>query len=421
MLENKVVRVLLSIVIAFGLWFYVITAVSTEQDQKFTDISVTFQGETILEEKGLMITTEQTPKVDLQLYGKRSDLSKLNSANITVVVDLSKINEAGTHAISTGSISYPADVRADSFTVLERNPGSVTLTVEQKLKKEVPVQIAYLGSVGEDFIADKENVILDYATVSIEGPASTLEQITQARIEVNLEGRRESFSDSYVYTLCDKNDQPVDAFHVETNVAAVNLTMYIQQVKEIPVVVTIVEGGGATGSTTVVDLSHETLKVSGNETVLGQLDELLLGTIELGKIAETTSLNFPVVLPTGVTNLSAVSEVTVTVSFPELSTKNFTITDISAIHVPEDMVAEIVTQSMQVTVRGPRALMSQLTAENITVTVDLKDAQTGTFTVKGKVTLDSQFSACGAIKADSISVTLRSALEELTDDPEGNG
>lgn len=415
MLENKIVRVLLSVLIAFTLWFYVITVVSPEYDQTFSGIPVTFQGEAILEERGLMIISDKTPTVSLQLYGKRSDLSKLDKNNITITVDVSKIGEAGTHTLSTSNISYPGDVRNDAFSVLNRNPGSIKLVVEQKIKKEVPVNIAYVGSVQEEFIADKDNVLLDYTTVSITGPASTLDQITQAVITVDLNDKSESFSDSYEYTLCNRNGEPVDSAYVETNIAAVNLTLYIQRVKEIPLVLTVVDGGGATANTSSIVLSHETLKVSGNEAVLEQLEELALGTIDLGTIAEDTVLTFPVVLPTGVTNLSNVTEISVDVKFPELATKTVTVTNITATNVPADMEAEILTQTMQVTLRGPKAMIEQLTDADVSIVADLTGAQAGTFTVKGKVVLSNQFAACGAIKTESVSVTLRSTLEEQSE------
>ena len=411
MLENKVFRWLLSFAIAFTLWFYVITMVSTEYDQSFSGIPVSFQGEAILEERGLMIVSNKNPTVSLRLYGKRSDLSKLDSSNITVMVDVSKIGEAGEHVLTTNNISYPGNVRNDAFSVLNRNPDSITLVVEQKIKKEVPVVIAYQGSVQEDFIADKDNALLDYNTVTIEGPASSVERIEQAVIEVDLDDKSESFSDSYTYTLCDSNGDPVDSAFVETNVAAVNLTLYIQRVKEIPLVLNIVEGGGATESNTVIELSQQTLKISGNDAVLAQLEELVLGTIELAAIPEDTILTFPVVLPTGVTNLSNVTEIQVSVAFPELAVKNFVVTNITHKNIPADMEAEILTQSMQVTLRGPKNLIDQLTPEDISVVVNLADAQAGTFTVKGAVMLPPHFGTCGLIKAESVSVTLRSIME----------
>ena len=407
MLENKAVRVLLSALIAFALWFYVITIVSTKYDQTFSNISVSFQGEAILEDRGLMITTVDIPKVTLRLYGNRGDLSKLDSTNITVSVDLSKIAEAGTHTLNTGNISFPGDIRSDAVSVLSRTPSTITLTVEEKAKKEVPVNVVYEGTVPENFIADKDNAVLDNNKVTIEGPESVIEQITQAKIDVSLEGQNASFSESYRFTLCDKDGNPVDASLVETNVAEVNLTLYIQRIKQIPLRIEVVDGGGATVDTSSIQLSHEMIEVAGNEAILEQLDELLLGTIDLAEIPQATKLTFPVTLPSNVTNISGVTEVTATVQFPQLGSRTFTVTDITAINIPAGMQADILTQAVQVTIRGPKDLMKTVEAENVSIVVDLTDAQPGSYTVKGIVKIDEAFAQAGAIKSDSISITLR--------------
>ena len=155
----------------------------------------------------------------------------------------------------------------------------------------------------------------------------------------------------------------------------------------------------------------DSCKVSGNDNVLAQLEELVLGTIELASIPEATTLTFPVVLPTGVTNLSNVTEIQVSVAFPELAVKTFQVTNITHKNIPADTEVEILTQSMQVTLRGPKDMIDQLNPEEISIVVNLADAQPGTFTVKGAVLLPPQFGTCGLIKAESVSVTLRSTLE----------
>lgn len=413
MLQNKIVRLLLSIVVALGLWFYVITAVSTEYDQTFSNIPVVFQGQALLEDRGLMVMTEGDPTVTLTLYGKRADLSKLDSSNLSVTVDLSRISEAGTHSLSTSNISYPGNVPSDAFTVLSRSPSIVKLTVEQKIRKEVPVVIAYSGSVPEDFIADQDNAELDYNSITIEGPASVIDQIAKARVEVDLEGKNVSFSESYRYTLCDAQDNPIDAANVETNVAGVNLTLYIQRIKEIPLTLSIVEGGGATQRTSKIVLSHQTIKVAGNDGVLENFNEIILGQVDLSQIPEDTVMTFPIVLPTGVTNISSVAEATVEISFPLLDTKTFTVTNITGVNIPASIEAEILTQSMQVTIRGPRDIMKTMTESAITALVDFSAVQTsGTSTVKANIILSESYEEAGPIKADSVTVTVRQVEQE---------
>ena len=51
MMKSKVTSVLLSLLIAFGLWLYVVTNVSQEADVTIYNVPVVLEGETLLNEK----------------------------------------------------------------------------------------------------------------------------------------------------------------------------------------------------------------------------------------------------------------------------------------------------------------------------------------------------------------------------------
>ena len=60
-ISSKIWTLLLSFLVAFGLWLYVITVVSPESEETYYDIPVTYQND-ILEERGLMIVSEKPVK-----------------------------------------------------------------------------------------------------------------------------------------------------------------------------------------------------------------------------------------------------------------------------------------------------------------------------------------------------------------------
>ena len=90
-MKNRLGSILLSIVIAFGLWLYVITYVSPNSEETYYNIPVVLEGESVLNERGLMCTSTSSSTVSLQLAGARSDLIKVNQNNITVKANLSAI------------------------------------------------------------------------------------------------------------------------------------------------------------------------------------------------------------------------------------------------------------------------------------------------------------------------------------------
>lgn len=405
-MKNKILTALLSFAIALGLWLYVVTVVSPNSDKHYYNIPVTLQGEVVLQERGLMITTTELPAVSLHLEGNRTDLNKLNSSNITIAVDVSRIGEPGSHSL-TYTPSYPGDVPNNAISVLSRTPDTITLEVEERTSKQVDIDILYTGALSEDYMADKENRELDYETINISGPKSVIDQIAMARIEVNLDNRSESISEQFQYTLCNEKGEPVDAQLVTTDVEAVTLTLRIVRVKEIDLLVDILYGGGATAQTTDITIEPQTIRISGSDTLLEGLDSLDLGSINLAEISENEVLTFPIKLPEGITNETGVFEVQVDIQFPDLESKTLTVNQFNMVNVPAGLEVDMITKALEIQVRGPKAVIEKISPENVTVTVDFANEQVGTATVKADITINVD--GVGAVGIYNITATLRKA------------
>ena len=403
-MKSKFLTILLSVAIAFGLWIYVITVEQPESQKTYYDIPVVLQNESILAERGLMIISER-PTVTLQLSGTRTNLNQLNESNINVIANMNSIVTAGTHEL-TYTVSYPGSVPPGAIAQQHSDPDMITLKVEKKITKPVQVVPIYSGSIPEGLIADKENAILDYTTIEVSGPESVMNQITQATIAVDLQGRTQTFAEEYTYTLCNDAGEPVDSQWVTTNVAAVNLTLTIQQVKEVELRVNVIAGGGATEQTSSIKISPETILISGSEALLENLDAIELGTIDLGTIESDQTITLPITLPSGITNETGITEATAEVKFPNLKTLSINVDNIQLINVPEGLEATLDTQILTIKLRGSASHIEGITSEDITVTVDLSDAQEGRDKYTVQITVSEEFSGVGALNSYTVMVSL---------------
>ena len=409
-MKSKIGYIALSVLIAFGLWLYVITSVSPGSEDIYDDVPVILSGETVLQERGLMITSVSSDTVTLKLSGNRSDLAQVNRGNITVKADLSKIYEPGSQLQMSYSISFPGNLPSNAFVIESKNPGYLYVNVERRVTKEVPVEIQWIGSAPEGYLSDRENSTLDYTSVSVTGPESVTDRIEKAVIQADLTDQRESISQSFRYTLCDGEGNPVDAELITTNVEEVRLDVRIQKVKDITLVYNIVEGGGATRDNVSVTMSAETIRVCGSEVAIDAMeDQLVVGTINLAELTKSGTMTFQVLLPEGITNLSAITEVEATVLLSGLTTRDYVLENIQSINIPEGMEAELITEKLTVTVRGPAALMSKLTAENITATVDFTGAEAGTTTFRTVITFGEGFAGVGVLRSDPVSAAITPA------------
>lgn len=412
-MKNKIGSIVLSVAVAFGLWLYVITAVSPGSKETYNNIPVILEGESVLREHGLMITYQSTSMVSVSLSGNRSDLSKVDSRNIIVKVDLSKIYEPGSQIPLTYNPTFPGNVASNAFVIESKYPETLYVAVERRMTKDVPVSVKWIGSAPEGFITDRENRILDFPMVNIVGPESVVNQIEKAVIEVDLNDQRESISQDYHYTLCDADDAPVNAELITTNVEEIHLDVKIHRVRDLPLIVNLVEGGGAKASNTEVSLSVDTIRISGSDAALSQLGEqLVIGTINLADITKNTTVVFPIVLPEGVTNRTGVTEVEAEVKLNGLSSKELTITQMEAINVPEGMAVDFITEKLTLVVRGPAAQIARLTTDQITILVDFAGAEIGTSTFRAIVRFADCFDGVGALRIDSVSASVAVMGEE---------
>ena len=407
MKKSKVSAILLSVIIAFGLWLYVITNVSQETEYTIYNIPVVMEGESVLTERNLMITGISADDVDLTLSGNRSDLAKVNSGNMILKADLTKIYEPEEDKILPYTPVYPSDVASNALTIENRYPANIYITVEARRNKEVPVEVVWKGSTPDGFMSDRENRILDYSSVTVVGPASVADLIEKAVIEVDLTEQRESISQDYRYTLCDAQGNPVDAKLITTNVENIHLDVKIQMVKEVKLVAEIVYGGGATEKNTTVTIEPAVIRLSGGSAVLEELgDSISLGKIDLSAIEESQELTIPFTLPEDVTNLSNITEAKVDVKFAGLLVKKFEVENIEAVNVPEGLKAEIMEEKITVYLRGTVMDLSKVMPEDLVVRVDLTGAAADTSTFKATVYLGEESFGIGAIGNYTVTVNV---------------
>ena len=413
MKRNKLGSFLLAVSIALGLWLYVVNYIDTDYELTLDNVSVGLEGKSILTaDRGLMILSEDEYRVSITVSGSRQDVSKINTGNIQVVADLSKIEEPGEHKL-TYNIILPGDVPSGAVSY-QKDPDRVTVEVARKKTKEIPVTVTYEGDVPADYIKDTAALELDHTYVEISGPEDVVDQIHHAAITVDCTGRTESIYESLRYELQDQQGEPVDAEWITTNVSEVKVYLPVVMVKKLPLTVTLVDGGGATAATTKLSIDPAYISISGSETALAAVEELDLGIIELAQITKDQELTFDITLPEGITNVSNLPTATVSISFPKLATREFTITEFEHTNLASGMKWESLTKQLTITVRGLKAEIQRLNAADIIARVDLSGVE-NTSAVEPDIIFPKSYESLGVLGSYSVSVQV-TPLEAVTEE-----
>ena len=407
-MKNKLVSVAISVLIAFGLWMYVITEVSPNSERTYLDIPVKMEGETLLRERNLIITGMSSTNVDLTLSGNRSDLNELNSSNITLKADMTKIYDPGVHKIDY-DITYPGNVASNAFNRENQYPDSITVTVERLIRnKEIPVNIVYQGKAAEGYVVRRADAVLDNTHILVTGPESVVNQITQAVITVDLEGQTESISQNYRFTLCNEDGEGVNSELITVNIEEVHMDLTIHRKKQVDLTVTVVPGGGATEEDVELTLSIDSIQLSGSDIALQQVgDTINLGTINLADYETSTDIIFTIPVYEGVTNDSGETEVKVKLAFRGLMTREIVITEFLITGVPEGYEGKVITEKLTIKVRGRSELVSKLTAQDISARVDFTGEEPGDATVRVNITFSGKYKALGVLGKPTVTTSLQ--------------
>lgn len=397
-LNSKALYVVLSILIAISLWFYVAFIDGDEENWQIRNITVQFEGAEALEERGLMIVGE-APTVSVQVRAPMNYLSKLTSETVTATVDVSRIQEASQYTMGY-NLSYPSSVPSASIQETKRSPSNVTFTVARYVKQEVELRGVFNGSAAEGYMAGgADDFRFSPGTITVSGQAELVNQIAYAQVIIEGTDLTETVSGEYPYRLMSNSGEPLDGLDVECSAEDVYVTFPIWATAEVELSVKLVAGGGASEADVRLDIEPAHITVAGDKKDVAALSEIVLKTIDLATVRDGDTLAFAIPLAPELNNISGQTEAVVTFHIEGLETKSVETRNISYIGQPEGWNVALITQAITVDIRGTAQALEEITGENVRVVADLSEVNqtAGQYSIAAKIYLDSVGSDAGVL------------------------
>lgn len=384
--DSKGVYIAISIFCAILIWMYIDVTEKPDAPVTIRNIPVTFYGEDLLEEEGLMIADAEGRTVNLTLTGNRSTLSNLNRDNITIRVDASsQISEAGEVSLDY-SVVLPSGT--SSVKIKSRSVDTIDVTVIKMDRKTIALRGVFTGSVADGYMYDTSRFSFSVEQITIHGEQSLVESVDHAVVTLSEKNLQDTWKGSLPVTLVDGEGKTVQSDSLILSDTVVDVTFPVYAVKTVPLAVTIKEGGGATEEDITQEISPKTITVSGTKNALEELDEITLGEIDLSQVITSETETIAIDLPEGITNVSGTTSAKVSVTInSDLVTRKLDISNLVLKNIPEGREASLVTESLEVRIRGDKDSMDLLMASDVSAEVDLS-------------TLDAEASGTCAVAAD---------------------
>ena len=412
MKRNKIISLLLAAVISVSLWVYVVTTVTPEDSQWIRNIPVTFANEDgLFSDRNLTLTQGRNATVDLKVYGMRQDLLKLSNSNITITADLADVLGPGEWQLRY-KVEMPETVSDNDISIESRSTYEIDVQVDLLSVKEIPVQAVFQGSVADGYVQDP--IELEYDTLEISGPQDQVSQVDHAQVVLERTNLSKTVSDSLAYTLVDADGNEIASDEIHCSVDKIGVMMTVSLVKELPLTVQFIDGGGATEEHVVSSIEPSTITVKGSAENLEGMNSLNVGNIDLSTVPTNKAYTgtFNIVLPDNLTNMTGEETAAVTVELKNLKEKTLRVTNLELANTPSNLKASLGTVSLQIKVRGPSDVMDAVTASSIRAVADLDSigTSTGQFSVPVAVYVDG-FSGVGAMGSYSVLVSISEPTE----------
>ena len=305
---------LVCFLIALGIWLWMVNFNDVDMVQTMV-LKIQLDGQSALEDKDMMIYGLDKKEVIVNIKGSNRDHRKYKAEDYKATVDISRIDEVGQYTLPL-NITTPS---GSSLSLAESEPLNINFMVDFIAEKEVSFDVLVTNLQENGLIKySYENTLAEEDTnvVSIKGPATFIDQISSARL--NVDGSFAASSDEMIFSdfplsFLDKNLNPIaiDNGIIEYSTEEVEVHVSAIAHKEVPVKVYVI----GSGSDLVSTPSIKAVEVWGAPSLMQYIGEyvIILDRAEIGKDSIHTTSS--AVVGEG---LSVTEGIQITITFTEM-------------------------------------------------------------------------------------------------------
>ena len=382
--RSKVVRIVISILVAIAMWLYVDLERAPERTMTIRDIPVEFSGEnTTLADKNLMLLSGYDTTIDLKIRGPKRELVKMNRDNVRVIASTSSIDSVGVHQLDW-TVSFPDGVVRTNVSVEKASLSQITVTVGELYTKEVPVECQVVGEVAEGYFTG--DVVLDPEVRTLRAQRDDLLNVSCAKLTVDISGATRSVVQTVDVQLYDYDGNPVENSNIRTNTSLIQAKVPVLTTREVELAVEFSGVPGAAMNSIKCDITPKTVRLNGEADVLDSIDKLVLATLHVDDLELHQQNSYVVTPPDGTWLVNGNEVATADITLEGIEEKSLTATSIEFDKLPSGLYAIAPDGGLTVRLWGLSEEIEAVTAENLRVIADMS-AVTGQGTVTVPVTV----------------------------------
>lgn len=203
---------LISLLLAVILWAHI---VNTQVGEVTFKIPVDYKNIP----ESLLVIEKEPPLITVTFKGKKDLLRNINTKNIKVFVNLQnpKVNKTAQYPVSVSRGELPDNIE------MQTSKKYVTLTIEKKISKKLPVKVNISNKDPDKFILGQPTIIPPYVTVS--GPESIVSAINVISTEtVGITSAKKNINSTVSADISDFQNIKVEPDSLQVKIPVFNVS-----------------------------------------------------------------------------------------------------------------------------------------------------------------------------------------------------
>lgn len=401
-LVSNIATFLLSLVAALAIWAVAIQESDRSQRLLF-EIPVQVVG---LPANSQISRHPET--VEIRVEGPTSIVEKLVADDFTAELDVTEL-PAGEHVV-------PIVVHEDinRVQIVDQVPQQVAIIIERIVTKDIPVLVDVRGEVPRGYV--RLEPFVDPEVITVTGPASRVDPLAEARVDIFLDFPREDVTRVRTPTFYNRQGEITSVSGLNLSTREVQITVPIDEQSGYALKSVIVNFAGepAPGYRVLsVSAEPDSVLVTGRPTQIEQVSFVGTETIDVNGLRESITVPAALNLPPGL-ELEDVQSVIVRVEIEPILTSDVVRKEPEIRNLGEGLTATLDVQQVVVFIAGPFDKLEALTDEDVRVTLDLFGLVTGTHKVEPEAVVLVSDVAVRSIQPTEVTVVI-SSTEALTE------
>jgi YbbR domain-containing protein len=401
LLKKDIVIKIVSVLLAILLWLYVLNIDNPYKNKPLT-IPIKVENINTLQEKALALKNDNfTRNVEVIIRGREEVLNKISPGDFQAILDFSKVKSVDDKTLK---IDFIYDI--DDITITVMIPRSVNIELEKIEKKAFPLQVELTGQPKENYKIINMTQVPE--SVTLEDVESVINQVASVKSFIDISNLDDDKTVKQECKVYDKNGKEITKLSKNLSVE-----VKLEVAKEVPVNLVVTGKPAQDYLEGAKKISPEKVLIAGPKEIVSGITGLKTEPVSIENSRENVSTKTAISLPEGVRLVNSPKEVLVNITIESLVNKNFTIAkdDIAILNFSAEELLdfEIVTESVEITLKGKQADLQNISAARMKPSIDVGGLEEGTHSIPLNIELPA---GVRLLEKRNIEVKINKALEQ---------